>query len=79
MILGVLPVYVILGGASASLVRAVWMCWLKLATSRIKGVHLKLATIWAVVLLLELWRYPALFYQLGAQLSYLFDPGDHYK
>lgn len=71
VILGVLPVYVILGGASASLVRAVWMCWLKLATSRIKGVHLKLATIWAVVLLLELWRYPALFYQLGAQLSYL--------
>ncbi len=71
VILGVLPVYVILGGASASLVRAVWMCWLKLATSLIKGVHLKLATIWAVVLLLELWRYPALFYQLGAQLSYL--------
>lgn len=71
VVLGVLPVYAILGGASASLVRAVWMCWLKLATRLIKGVRLKLATIWAVVLLLELWRYPALFYQLGAQLSYL--------
>lgn len=71
VVLGVLPVYAILGGVSASLVRAVWMCWLKLATRLIKGVRLKLATIWAVVLLLELWRYPALFYQLGAQLSYL--------
>lgn len=71
VVLGVLPVYAILGGASASLVRAVWMCWLKLVTRLIKGVRLKLATIWAVVLLLELWRYPALFYQLGAQLSYL--------
>lgn len=71
VVLGVLPVYAILGGASASLVRAVWMCWLKLATRLIKGVRLKLATIWAVVLLLELWRYLALFYQLGAQLSYL--------
>lgn len=71
VVLGVLPVYAILGGASASLVRAVWMCWLKLAKRLIKGVRLKLATIWAVVLLLELWRYPALFYQLGAQLSYL--------
>lgn len=71
VVLGVLPVYAILGGASASWVRAVWMCWLKLATRLIKGVRLKLATIWAVVLLLELWRYPALFYQLGAQLSYL--------
>lgn len=71
VVLGVLPVYAILGGASASLVRAVWMCWIKLVTGLIKGVHLNLATIWAVVLLLELWRYPALFYQLGAQLSYL--------
>ena len=71
VVLGVLPVYAILGGASASLVRAVWNCWLKMEKRLIKGVRLKLATIWAVVLLLELWRYPALFYQLGAQLSYL--------
>lgn len=70
IIMLLLPIYLILGGASASLVRAVLMCFFSLG-GKILGIKRNMLSIWASVLLIELWEYPALFYTLGAQLSYL--------
>lgn len=68
MLMVLLPLYLIIGGGSTSLIRAVIMAEVALASR-----HLKLSALdgWGISLLLGLIWNPYLLFNLGGQLSYL--------
>lgn len=71
LLLLLLPLYAVLGGFSASLVRAVMMVWIILSARKFLGISVSGITAEGLVLILNLLLCPALVFSLGAQLSYL--------
>lgn len=65
-----LPIYAVLGGLSASLLRAVLMSWLIIFFQRLK-LRLSGVTAECLVLIVNLAYSPLLLFSLGFQLSYL--------
>ena len=66
-----LPCFCILGGNGLSLACAVWMCWSGIFSQFILKHRLSGLECWNLILIIYLLFYPALFYSLGSQLSYL--------
>lgn len=71
LLLMILPIYLVIGGTSLSLSRAVWMVWLSILTTIFLERPFCGIECWSVVLLFQLLKYPLLFLSLGATLSYL--------
>lgn len=71
VLLLVLPLYLIIGGSSASLVRAVMMSWLIIANQSIFKTKLSGITAESCVLITNLYLCPGIIFSMGAQLSYL--------
>lgn len=71
LLLGILPIYGIIGGSSLGLVRSILMTWLHLASQRFGQWHLTGIETWSLVLLMNLFYSPVAVFSLGAQLSYL--------
>ncbi|WP_223876918.1 DNA internalization-related competence protein ComEC/Rec2 [Lactiplantibacillus daoliensis] len=69
-LLGLLPLYLILGGAADSLKRAVVTVMLSLAWQLITGKKQGAIAGWSVALLLGICQNPLVLLQLGGQLSY---------
>lgn len=67
----VLPCYCIIGGNNLSLSRAIWMAWLGLLSQYLLKNKLTGIECWCIVTMFFLLIYPAMFYSLGAKLSYL--------
>nr|WP_083479397.1 DNA internalization-related competence protein ComEC/Rec2 [Liquorilactobacillus oeni] len=70
-LLTALPLYVVLGGFSASLVRAVMMVCIIISARSFFGIKISGITAEGIVLILNLLYSPVLVFSLGAQLSYL--------
>lgn len=70
VLLVVLPVYALIGGAATSLVRATAMVWLKLALQKC-GVKIATLTAWSWILLATVLLNPYVVFTMGFQLSYL--------
>lgn len=69
-LLGLLPLYLILGGGADSLKRAVVTVMLSLAWQLVTGQPRSALAGWSVALLLGVWQNPLVLLQLGGQLSY---------
>ncbi len=67
----ILPLFLVLGGSSPSLTRAVIMVWLGIFCEQICHVKIRLISLWSWTLIGNLWIKPALLYGVGPQLSYL--------
>ena len=65
------PFYLIIGGGSLSLSRAIWMAWLVILSRFILKRGLSGIECWSIVLIVSLFRFPLMFFSLGALLSYL--------
>nr|WP_051188976.1 DNA internalization-related competence protein ComEC/Rec2 [Ligilactobacillus ceti] len=75
ILLIVLPLYLILAGGSASLVRAIGMAWLLILGQKIKVIKLTKLTTWSCLLAVNLFLAPESIFSLGVQLSYLLTLG----
>lgn len=67
----VLPCFILVGGGSPSLIRAVMMNVLVIVCNRLLKIRLTSLTAWSVVLLINLMSCPKLLFGFGTQLSYL--------
>lgn len=71
ILLGGFPFYLIIGGGSLSLSRAIWMAWLAILSQFVLKYRLSGIECWSIVLIINLFRFPLMFFSLGALLSYL--------
>ncbi len=69
-LLGLLPLYLILGGGADSLQRAVITAWLPIVWRLITGRTQGALAGWSCALLIGIWLNPLVLLQLGGQLSY---------
>ncbi|KRN34355.1 DNA internalization-related competence protein ComEC/Rec2 [Liquorilactobacillus mali] len=67
----ILPLYTILGGLSASLLRSVMMSWLILFSQIFFKKTISGVTVESLVLIINLYWCPMIVFAMGAQLSYL--------
>ncbi|WP_334117402.1 DNA internalization-related competence protein ComEC/Rec2 [Ligilactobacillus sp.] len=67
----VLPCFILVGGGSPSLIRAVMMNVLVIGCNRLLKIKLTPLTAWSYVLLINLMSCPRLLFGFGTQLSYL--------
>lgn len=65
------PFYLIIGGGSLSLSRAILMAWLAILSRFILKRGLSGIECWSIVLIVSLFKFPLMFFSLGALLSYL--------
>ncbi|MFC6180713.1 DNA internalization-related competence protein ComEC/Rec2 [Lactiplantibacillus daowaiensis] len=69
-LLGLLPLYLVLGGGADSLQRAVLTAWLPLMWQWLTGHRGHALAGWSVALIIGIWLNPLVLLQLGGQLSY---------
>src|SRR5699024_2515397 len=65
------PFSLVIGGGSLGLSRAIWMAWLAILSRFILKRGLSGIECWSIVLIVGLFRFPLMFFSLGALLSYL--------
>lgn len=64
-------IYLIIGGGSLSLSRAIWMSWFAILSQFALKQCLSGIECWSIVLIAGLFKFPLMFFSLGALLSYL--------